>query len=308
MSVRVSIVTPFLNPGPFIEECIESVLAQAYADWELLLVDDGSTDGSALVAQRYAAGDPQRIRCLSHPAGAHRGASASRNVAIQHARGEYLAFLDADDVYLPQKLALQVPLLDSHPRAAMTYAATEYWYSWSGRPEAERDWIWRNYGVPPNVVIEPPRMLISFLRDGGTVPALGSVLARRRAVDHAGRWEESFTHICTDQVFYAKMALHYPILIADACWDRYRQHENSACHKVEQAGRTNATFTHYLEWLERYLATQGVTDDEIWKALRSSLRRYRHPVWHRLARHVSAYGSRARNLAARAARRAYLES
>lgn len=287
--VRVSIVTPFLNPGQFFEESIESVLKQTYDNWELLLVDDGSVDGSTEIAQRYAARHPQKIRYVAHAGRKNNGASASRNLGIRHARGEYLAFLDADDVYLPRKLEEQVPLLDGSPRAAMMYAATQYWYSWSGRAEdAGRDWIWRKYGVPANTLIEPPRMLITFLQDGGTVPCMGSVLARRDAVERVGGWEESFRYVCTDQVFHAKMCLHFPVVIADACWDRYRQHSDSACHSVERAGRTGVTFIEYLEWLERYLTSQRVDDPALWAALRQALRRYRHPLLDRLTKRLGA--------------------
>ena len=66
-SPRVSIVTPFLDAARFIEEAIESVVAQTYASWELLLVDDGSSDGSTEIAMRYAAACPSKIRYLSHP-------------------------------------------------------------------------------------------------------------------------------------------------------------------------------------------------------------------------------------------------
>ena len=154
---RVSIITPFLNAGPFIEESIESVLAQSFDDWELLLVDDGSSDASSGIALRYASAHADKVRYLSHEHRQNRGASASRNLAARHARGEYLAFLDADDVYLPRKLELQVPILDAHPEVAMLYAATEYWYSWSGRQEdAGRDWV-AQYGAKPDTAA-PPRM------------------------------------------------------------------------------------------------------------------------------------------------------
>jgi glycosyltransferase involved in cell wall biosynthesis len=119
--------SPHSNAGRFIEESIESVLAQTYSDWELLLIDDGSSDSSTSIARRYAASKPDRIRCLSHDGRRNRGASASRNLGARHASGEFLAFLDADDVYLPRKLEEQVPLLDAHPEVAMLYAATEYW-------------------------------------------------------------------------------------------------------------------------------------------------------------------------------------
>jgi glycosyltransferase involved in cell wall biosynthesis len=116
---RVSIITPFLNAGPFIEESIKSVLSQTYDDWELLLVDDGSTDASTEIALKYAATHPHKLRYLSHEHRQNRGASASRNLAARHARGEYLAFLDADDVYLPRKLEVKVPILDANPEVAM---------------------------------------------------------------------------------------------------------------------------------------------------------------------------------------------
>ncbi|HUG86498.1 MAG TPA: glycosyltransferase, partial [Euzebya sp.] len=94
----VSVVVPFYNDGQFLEDAIDSVRAQAFEEWELLLVDDGSTDGSTRVARRAAADHSGRIRYLDHPGHANRGAPASRNRGIAMARGSYVAFLDADDV------------------------------------------------------------------------------------------------------------------------------------------------------------------------------------------------------------------
>src|ERR1700691_6786421 len=109
MSARpfVSIITPFYNTERFLQEAIESVLAQTYSNWELLLVDDGSTDGSTAIAHRYADRAPAKIRYLAHPGRENRGLSASRNLGIAGAGGEFLALLDADDVWLPQKLEQQ---------------------------------------------------------------------------------------------------------------------------------------------------------------------------------------------------------
>jgi glycosyltransferase involved in cell wall biosynthesis len=301
--VRVSIVTPFLNTERFLQESIESVLAQTCDQWELLLVDDGSTDGSAAIAQQFAAAYPQKIRCLAHDGRQNKGASASRNLAMHYARGEYLAFLDADDVYLPRKLEEQVPLLDAHPSVALLYGATEYWFSWSGRPEdAGRDWIWRKYGAEPNTVIPPPRMLVTFLRDGGTAPCMGSVLARREAVERVGGWDESFRTICTDQVFHAKLSLNFPVFIADGCWDRYRQHEDSSCRRVERAGGTDAAFERYLTWLETYVSHR-VVDREVERALQGALWRYRHPALFRLRQSACRSETHLRDMAGQAARR-----
>lgn len=83
----VSVVTIFLDAERFIEEAIESVFAQTYDRWELLLVDDGSTDRSRDVARRYAARYPSRVRYLEHPGHQNRGMSPSRNLGIAHAAG-----------------------------------------------------------------------------------------------------------------------------------------------------------------------------------------------------------------------------
>ena len=297
---RVSIITPFLNAEPFIEESIKSVLAQTYDNWELLLVDDGSTDASTAIALKYAAAHADKVRYLSHEPRQNRGASASRNLAARHARGEYLAFLDADDVYLPRKLEVQVPILDTHPDAAMLYAATEYWFSWSGRREdAGRDWVWRRYGAKPDTVVEPPQMLVRFLEDGGTVPCMGGVLVRRAAVERVGGWEESFRRICTDQVFHAKLCLNFPVMIVDVCLDRYRQHENSSCRTVERAGQLDAALETYLTWLESYVAAQPIVDPTVRAAARRALRRYRHPWLYRVQRKALRYDARLRTLASR---------
>ena len=298
--VRVSIVTPFLNAARFIQEAIESVLAQEYDRWELLLIDDGSTDASTEIALGFARAHPARIRYLTHDRRENRGASASRNLGARHAHGEFLAFLDADDIYLPGKLRDQVPLLDAHPGAVMLYAATEYWSSWTGNPDdAGRDWVWRKYGAEPNVVIAPPRMLTTFLQDGGTVPCMGSVLVRRAAVEHVGGWEESFRYIYTDQVFHAKLCLEFPVVIADACWDKYRQHEDSSCRVVSRAGQSDAALQRYLEWLEAYLTQKSVRDPQLWRALRKALRPFRHPLLHHVERKARRYGARLRQMEAR---------
>jgi glycosyltransferase involved in cell wall biosynthesis len=297
-SPRVSIVTPFLNAGAFLEPAIESVLAQTFDRWELLLVDDGSTDGSGAVARRFAAALPDKVKYLAHPHGENRGASASRNLGIEHAAGEYLAFLDADDVYLPHKLAEQVRILDEAPDAQVLYGATEYWYSWSSVADGE-DWIWHPHGVDIASLVEAPHALVTFLNDGGTVPCMGSVLARRGAVRAVGGWEESFRTICTDQVFHAKLTLRFPVLFYDVCWDRYRQHADSSCHRVAAAGQTKATFETYLRWLERYLDEQRAGDATLRAALRKALRPYDHPLLVSFERKARRQGRRVAAVLAR---------
>src|SRR5215510_12099685 len=155
----VSAIIIFLNEEKFLQEAIESVFAQTYDQWELLLVDDGSTDASTAIARRYAEQYPEKVRYLEHVGHQNRGMSAARNLGVRNAKGEYIAFLDADDVWLPLKLEQQVAILNSQPEAAMVYGNTLYWYSWTKNPEdLKRDRI-PKLGVPPNTLVKPPELL-----------------------------------------------------------------------------------------------------------------------------------------------------
>src|SRR5688500_5862580 len=146
----ISAIIIFLDARRFLAEAVESVLAQTRGDWELLLCDDGSADGSTEIARDYAARHPGRIRYLEHPGHANRGMSATRNLGVRHARGELIALLDADDVWLPDKLAEQVPLLRAHPEAAMLFGRTHVWYGWTGDPaDAARDYV-TQFPFPPD--------------------------------------------------------------------------------------------------------------------------------------------------------------
>lgn len=105
----VTVITPVYNGRRWIFEAIRSVLAQTFTDFEYLLVDDGSTDGSAEILERFAAGDG-RLRVIRRPANG--GIAVTRNTGLQEARGRYVAMLDHDDVSQPRRLELQVRRLD----------------------------------------------------------------------------------------------------------------------------------------------------------------------------------------------------
>jgi glycosyltransferase involved in cell wall biosynthesis len=173
----VSVIIIFWNAECFIAEAIESVFAQTYRAWELLLVDDGSSDGSTAIARSYAERDPRHVRYLEHPGHVNRGMSASRNLGIGNAQGAYVAFLDADDVWLSNILEEQVGILEAYPKAALVYGPIEYWYSWTGKPEScKRDYV-ENLGVPPNAMIEPPKIRCFAPRSVSNFPFLRLAIA-----------------------------------------------------------------------------------------------------------------------------------
>ena len=120
MSPLVSIITPNYNCARFIAQTIESVLAQTYTNWEMLIVDDCSTDGSYEIAQKYAEKD-SRIKVFRNEKDS--GAAVSRNRAIEASSGEYVAFLDSDDLWLPEKLERQLKFMQENN---CDFSFTEY--------------------------------------------------------------------------------------------------------------------------------------------------------------------------------------
>ena len=275
----VSVVVPFLNVAPFLPEAIESVRAQTYSNWELLLCDDGATDGSSDIARAYAQRDPARIRHLVHDGAAHQGASAARNLGLRHAHGELIALLDGDDVWLPGKLSEQVAILEAHPGADALYGLTELWYSWSGAPaDADRDELPPS-GVESGTVLGPGALLCGMLRRELLVPCTCSIVMRADAVRRSGGFANEFPGIYDDVAFYSRLSLVASFLFVERCWDRYRQHPSSTYATVRRSSdRRHARF-RYLIWLERYVATTAAREDpSLRTALRAALRRERYPL------------------------------
>jgi glycosyltransferase involved in cell wall biosynthesis len=117
----VSVIIPVYNVELYVAEAIESVLAQSYNRVEIIAVDDGSTDGSAAVVQRFPT-----VRYYFQP---NAGISATRNRGIDQARGDFLAFLDADDVWVENKLALQLAAFEDNPKLDIVFGHVKQFYS-----------------------------------------------------------------------------------------------------------------------------------------------------------------------------------
>lgn len=277
----VSVIVPFWNAGAFLEEAIASVTGQTFSSWELLLVDDGGDDDSPAIAARFAECFPGRIRCLAHDGRANLGVAASRNLGVRHARGRYIAFLDADDVWLPIKLARQTAILDSEPDAAMVCGPSLFWYGWTGRPEdAARDYV-KDLRITPAGLVRPPSLLISSLTRGTFVANPSTILIRREALDRTGGFEESFlgaVQTFEDDAFLAKLQLRETVFVATECWSKYRRHENSLLSIMTDTGKTREAKLFYLRWLQRYLDERRVDDLEIRAALEHGFWPYRHPA------------------------------
>lgn len=270
----VSVIVIFFNAQPYLEEAIQSILGQTYTNWELLLVDDGSTDGSTEVALKYVNQYPQQIFYCEHEGHQNRGMSATRNLGIQQARGIYLTFLDADDVWLPNTLADQVKLLEAYPDAAMVYGPIQWWYSWTGQPEDEnRDFV-DKVGAKTDSPIQPPTLFLLLLQ---RQIAIAGMLLRKEAVKSVGGFDEKFRGLYEDQVFCAKICLQYPVFVSSQCWYKYRQHPQSCC---SVASRTEVHLTRqaFLQWVKMYISEKNIQNAKARQAVNWELFLAHHPV------------------------------
>jgi len=279
----VSGIIIFLNAEKFIEEAIQSVFDQTYENWELLLVDDGSSDRSPEIARHYIAQFPEKVKYLEHPGHENRGMSAARNVGVRHAQGKYVAFLDADDIWLPHKLQQQVTILESIPEAAMMYGRTLFWHSWTGKPEyMDKDWM-TDVGVEWNTLIQPHALLKLFLEKEGSVASTCSVLIRREVFEKYGGFEDEFRTMYEDMVFYTKVFLHEPVFVSGQCWDKYRQHKENSCSVAIDNGifnpyKPNPARGRFLQWVESYLSQHAAEGTDVWHIVQQQLIPYRQPL------------------------------
>jgi len=283
----ISVITIFYNAEKFIDEAIKSVFSQTYDNWELLLIDDGSSDRSSEIARSYAESYPEKVHCFEHEGRQNKGMSASRNLGISKARGDYIAFLDADDVFLPQKLGRQLEILISHPEAEMVCGPTEWWYSWTqNHQDAKLDYK-REISFRYDVLFKPPAFLKLLLMTKARTPATCAILARRRLFEITGGFEDSFHGMYEDQAFFFKVFLKTPVFVTSECWDRYRQHSDSSCSVAINSGlyhpdMPNTAHLNFLNWFKDYLSEQGVENREITILLRKKFLRYHYPNLFRL--------------------------
>ena len=288
--IKVSVVTICRDGQAYLAEAIESVLAQTVPGWELLIVDDGSRDASPDIAREYVKAEGDRVRLLCSPLGRSVGMSAARNAGLRRASAEYVALLDSDDTWLPDKLEVQLALAGRHPDADVICGPTLYWHSWAGGTDTVRP-----LGIPSGVK-EPPSLLAGMLRNELNAPATCSVLMRRTTALKLDGFEETFPSMFEDRAFFTKVYLRARVLVTDRCLDRYRQHAQSASSAAQRRGdyhprRASRAHYRFLRWVEDYLHSQHVSDPEIWSAWRTGMWPYLHPLRYQVMSRADACGA-----------------
>lgn len=216
---RVTIVMNIRNGATTLEEAIESALRQTFTNWELLVWDDRSTDGSAAIVSSFT--DP-RIRYLLAPEDVPLG--QARDQAIREARGEWLAFLDQDDLWLPDKLELQLALADESPDAALIYGRA---LSFSARM---RD---RDYDKKHEYAALPEGDIFMTLVADCCYIAMSSAMIRKSAIESVGGIPHNI-HITPDYFLYLGLTSSYPARAVQQVICRYRLHETNTSNFTRQ--------------------------------------------------------------------------
>jgi len=222
----VSIIIPAYNAERFIAETIAFARAQTYGNLEIIVVDDGSTDGTASIVEGVAAVD-RRIHLLRQPNG---GVAAARNLGIERARGEFIAPLDADDIWHPEKIARQVAAMqEAGPKVGMVY-------TWSLRIDETRHILSRPSNVPEySGNVYPFLVLYNFVGNGSTP------LLRRSSVLQAGGYDKSLRarggEGCEDQLLYLLLAERYEAALVPAFLVGYRMSTSNMSNNTWQMSR-----------------------------------------------------------------------
>ena len=284
----VSVIIPTHNRAGIIGAAIESVLAQSYRDIEVVIVDDGSTDDTRAVVERY--GWP--VRYVHQPNG---GVSSARNFGFRHARGEFIALLDSDDAFLPWKIQAQVEMLKAHPEVGMVWTDMSAvdpdgrvvedrylrtMYDAHALANIERvlertpslDQRWS--AAPPEVATAPTYKgdLFSSMLLGNLVHT-STVLLRRERLRRVGGFDTSLLHSGEDYEFHVRTCSHGLVAFIDAPSLRYRvgaADQLTAPRYGIYTARNNLTTV--LRWLELGRGRIALPEQQVRRRLAQSFR------------------------------------
>lgn len=210
--LRVSAIIPVFNAAHFVADAIESILAQTRRPDEIVVVDDGSTDDTAQVVARYAS---QGVRYIYQQ---NRGPGSARNRGIQETKGELIAFLDADDLWLPAKTEVQAAYLAAHPSVALVSCDRWMWKIEKGRRSIER------FGPPQGVSARREVMVRNIVGNPSQVMVRRDAVASAGCFDTTMRWAEEWD-LWTRIAARAEIGfIHQPLCV-------YRWHSSGLAHE-----------------------------------------------------------------------------
>jgi glycosyltransferase involved in cell wall biosynthesis len=215
MRPGVSVVIPSYNSAAYLPDAIDSALHQTVVPLEVIVVNDGSTDETPQILERYRG----RIIAITQE---NRGLSGARNSGIAAARGELVAFLDADDIWLPEKLEEQVACLAEHPQAGLIHTAAFWW-----NPEAGERTI-RSNGNPHQLTGACYKEFFTYNR-----VTVSTMVVRRECLAEVGTFDEGIRRPTTqDYDLCFRIARHYELAYVDKPLVLYRLHTSNSSRQL----------------------------------------------------------------------------
>ena len=209
---RVSVILPVHNGEATIAEAVSSVLAQTFADLELIVIDDGSTDSTLQVLSGFT---DARVRVFSRK---QSGPAASRNRGIEHASGDIVAFIDADDVWFPDKLEAQLTALERVPNAAVAYCWTDYM-------DAAGNFVCTDSRLTFEGWVHDELLVHNFIDSGS------NIIVRRQSLLEVGCFDESLPAV-EDWDLYLKLSSRHPFVCVPKVLVKYRQSATSLTTRI----------------------------------------------------------------------------
>lgn len=243
MGGLVSVLLTCYNGERWIAQTLQSVCAQTYPDWELIVVNDGSTDGSQAVIDRF-----MDLRIRRRIQQAHCGIPGARNRGLREALGAFVSVLDQDDLWHPHRLAQQIAYLNANPEVGVVYTNADH-------IDTEGRVIGVRYRTPPGA----GWLLETFLRRGLAVP-IGTILARRECLTAVGPFNERL-YGCDDYDLLVRLASRFRFGYLDECLTQLRYHPGSAWLSDRMlldhfiiAHEFAVRFPRYAAWIRRFEA------------------------------------------------------
>jgi glycosyltransferase involved in cell wall biosynthesis len=282
--VKVSVIIPAYNGDRYLAEAIDSVLQQTYQDYEIIVVDDGSTDNTAQVVKQYG----KAVRYLSQ---INQGVAASRNLGLAAALGDYIAFLDQDDVFLPHKLVSQVALLEQNVDLGMVNSGWQiyrenpigdYTHSSASPSGILKDSL-RDRQVEVEAAVQPWQQIPQLTAVNLIIwkPVfLGAILFRRHWLERAGGFNTTLEQTPDVDLVMRLAKIGCPAAWVKKVTVKYRQHETNASKNVLlQAQELNQITTNFF--------TQSTLTPELKNIEAQS--RYQSLIWSAWRLHQTGY-------------------
>lgn len=218
---KVSVVLPVFNGAQFIGNAIQSVLKQSFRDFEVIVVDDGSTDGTEKVVRQYSDGIRYHFQ-------SNQGAGVARNIGVSLAQGEWIAFLDADDTWYPDKLKIQLNFAAALPEIALFYSDMD--------TVDDKDRVTEQAFLGKRLERRRRRKrrnLVSIIFDDRPPPYPSTVFIKKNAFIEAGAFSPLFRgNYHEDLEFFSRVAQRFPIYFIPQSLAQYRAHDSKSGRDV----------------------------------------------------------------------------